>query len=722
LKHLFKKSAAFMLSALILLTSLSAGLIVGAAVSPGDTAYLSTGYRCKQGSDTGTTNGIGFKVKDLSADKWIKQHINYPVPVDIDIFYTAAGKLMLPEPLPYGEYELVEVQTAQGYVLDSTPVKFKVDGSKKVITVEKHNIAQKGKISIKKTGEIFSTVEENGSFHKPKFEEKGLSGAAFEIYAAADIITPDGTVRAQKGEIVDTLTTDASGTATSKDLYLGKYEIREITAPDGMVLSTEPVPIELSYAGQEVAVTQSFTSIYNERQKLSLSLTKELEQDESFHLGMNSEILDVRFGLFAAEDIIAADSSKIPANALIEIVSPEQNGSVNFKTDLPFGKYFVQEIAANEAYIISGEKYFFTFGYEGSDVPLVKIVLNGEKPIQNELLRGKIKGVKLDEAENPLPKAVFGLFHYRSMIFTKDNAILTATSDENGAFAFENVPYGCWVVAEIEPPEGYVLGGERFYVDIDKNEKLIEISLKNRRIYGNVQLTKVDAEYPQNKLVGAVFEVFDKGGKLVGEMKSIIPGIYVLQGLPFCEYSLKEKVAPEGFILDENTYDFAIKTDGETVIVENKAGVGFINQPKKGKLEFTKKDVSTGALIPDCGVRIKDEWGNIVVEGRTDENGKIVFDLRVGKYTHSEFDAPKGYILDTREFPFEIKENGEIIKAVMTNKKIPKKPSVPDNPKTGDGFNPLLPSILAGGSLSGVGGLTLFKRRKRRIKSTKRGV
>jgi len=175
---------------------------------------------------------------------------------------------------------------------------------------------------------------------------------------------------------------------------------------------------------------------------------------------------------------------------------------------------------------------------------------------------------------------------------------------------------------------------------------------------------------------------------------------------------LKERTAPDNFLLDETYHYFEIRTDGETVEVENEAGVGFINQPKYGEIWITKKDVSTGELIPNCGIRIKDENGETVVDGRTDENGVVKFRLRPGKYTYSEFDAPAGYILDESEYPFEITEDGQIIKAEMTNEKIPV-PKDPGNPKTGDESNAVLWLALMG--VSTVGLVLTMKRRKTKV-------
>lgn len=193
--------------------------------------------------------GIGFKIRDLQSGEFITQRINYPTPVDIDVFYTDnTGRLRLPEPLGYGEYELIEqtVSGAEGYVLDSTPVKFKVDGSAEVVVVEKYNQPQMGTITILKRGEVFATVTEQDGIYTPHYEVQGLAGAVFGVYAVEDTYTLDGTKRYSAGDKVATLTTAADGTAISEPLFLGKFELREEKAPYGMVLLKEPVQTELT--------------------------------------------------------------------------------------------------------------------------------------------------------------------------------------------------------------------------------------------------------------------------------------------------------------------------------------------------------------------------------------------------------------------------------------------------------------------------------------------
>lgn len=429
--------------------------------------------------------GVGFKVRNTDTGEYIVQRINYPTPVDIDVYYTdSTGKLLLPEPLPYGNYEVIEQCTAYGYVLDSEPVPFTVDGTQTTVVVEKHNLAQKGTITVGKTGEVFASVSESDGIYQPVYADSGIPDTEYVVRAVGNIVTPDGSLRYADGEIVARLKTGADGTAVTEPLYLGKYAVYEVTAAYGMTVSSEPEIVELTYAGENIAVTSAEVSFYNERQKAEISLDKILEQDEKFGIGMNGEILSVRFGLFAAEELTAADGSIIPADGLLEIGSCSENGRLVFQTDVPVGaKLYVKELAADDRYIISDEKNPVEFAYAGQDTACVEIQINGGEPIENTLIYGNIQGLKINrENEETVAGALFGLFRPEETEFTAETAILTAESGEDGIFTFENVPCGEWLVRELAPAEGFLPSVEIYPVTVTENEQHIEITAVNDRI------------------------------------------------------------------------------------------------------------------------------------------------------------------------------------------------------------------------------------------------
>lgn len=446
----------------------------------------------KTDSETGETvpyAGAGFKIYDPDGNP-ISFTVTYPTFETIDTFYTSSdGTLITPDVLPSGEgYSIVEVEAPYGYVLNSEPVYFDIErgGSDdyqgiNVVTVIRDNIPQKGTITIVKSGEIFASVTESNGIYTPVYELTGLAGAVYEIYAAEDITTPDGTVRYQKGELADTVTTGADGTAISKELYLGKYEIKEINAPYGYVLSGEIYQAELTYAGENIAVTNTGTETYNERQKLFISGLKAMEMDEIFNIGTGDEILDVTFGLYAAEDITAADGSVIPAGGLIEIIKVTADGKLQAAADLPFGCYYLQELSTNPSYVLNTEKYPVEFAYTGQDDATVEVMINNGEAIKNNIFYGSISGLKTDESDNPLKGAVFGLFDENEADLSIDNALMTAISDDDGVFIFDKVPCGTYQLAELEAPEGYLITSNALTVTVTQNTEAAEVKVVNEK-------------------------------------------------------------------------------------------------------------------------------------------------------------------------------------------------------------------------------------------------
>lgn len=438
--------------------------------------------------------GAGFQIYAPDGNK-VTMKYTYPNVTEIDTFYTnSEGYLITPETLSYGKgYSVVEVQAPYGYILDSTPVYFDItaentseENGVTIVKAEKKNTPQKGTITVEKTGEIFSNVTSSGEkeiIYQPEYSLNGLSGAVFEIYADEDIKTPDGTVRAKKGELVATLKTNSKGTATSKQLYLGKYRVVEKTAPYGFVLNRTVNYIELTYSGQNEKVTNTSTSFTNDRQKVEVDLTKILEQDEKFGVGNNDEIRNVSFGLYADEDLKAANGTVIPKNGLLEIITCDEKGKATFTTDLPIGSYYVKEIITDNHYILSDKKYPVVFEYAGQDTATVHISVNDGEPIENEIIYGTIKGLKIDrETGENIAGALFGLFNAEEKEFTEKTAILTSKSNEDGIFNFENVPYGEYIVRELKPAEGYLPNEENYTVTISENKEIIEITVENDKI------------------------------------------------------------------------------------------------------------------------------------------------------------------------------------------------------------------------------------------------
>lgn len=531
--------------------------------------------------------GAAFEIYDSNNHRITMQY-TYPQVTSIHTFYTnKEGYLITPEKLPYGDYTLKEVQAPYGYVLDDTPIPFVIsqenastDTGVTVVKVKAKDMAQKGVINITKTGEVFSSVEENNGVYTPKYSVGNLKGAVFEVYAAEDITTLDGTVRYEQGTLVDTVTTDGDGVAKSKELYLGKYTVIEKTAPNGYVHNSTKYDVELTYAGQNVSVTSTDLSVYNERQKVSVSLKKIMAEDKTFGIGNNGEITYVRFGIYADEDIKASNSDVIPKDALITFANCDKNGSIVFDCDLPVGfKWYAKEIATDAHYILSDTKYEFDTEYQGQDVKVIDIKVNNGEVIKNNLIYGSVKGLKVDrETQEVIKGATFGLFKSDTTEFTEDKAILTAVTDENGIFNFSNIPYGEYLIKEIKPADGYLDIEDVFTVIIKDNEQVVELTALNDKV----------PELKTTATVNGKKEVIAKGEITIKdtiEYKHLVPNTeYVIKGTlmdkstgkPF-KVKGKEITSTVKFVPDkangkvEVTFTFdgsAIKKDTELVVFE----------------------------------------------------------------------------------------------------------------------------------------------------------
>lgn len=531
--------------------------------------------------------GAAFEIYDSDNHRVTMQY-TYPQVTSIHTFYTnKEGYLITPEKLPYGDYTLKEVQAPYGYVLDDTPIPFSItqensstDTGVTVVKVKAKDMAQKGVINITKTGEVFSSVEENNGVYTPKYSVGNLKGAVFEVYTAEDITTLDGTVRYEQGTLVDTITTDDDGVAKSKELYLGKYTVIEKTAPNGYVHNAAKYDAELTYAGQNVSVTSTELSVYNERQRVAVSLKKEMDEDKTFNLGKNNEISFVQFGIYANEDIKASNGDIIPKDALITFANCDKNGSIVFDCDLPVGfKWYAKEIATDAHYILSDTKYEFDTEYQGQDIKVIDIKINNDKAIENNLIYGSVKGLKVDrETQEVIKGATFGLFKSDTTELTEENAVLTAVTDESGIFAFNNVPFGEYLIKELKPADGYLDNEDVFTVTIKDNEQVVELTAINDKV----------PELKTTATVNGKKEVIAKGEITIKdnvEYKHLVPNTeYVIKGTlmdkstgkPFVAKG-KEITSTVKFVPDkadgkvEVTFTFdgsAIKKDTELVVFE----------------------------------------------------------------------------------------------------------------------------------------------------------
>ncbi len=509
----------------------------------------------------------------------------------------------------------------------------------------------------------FNNTLRRGDLVVTKTAEDGLvEGVKFHLYGTSMSGIP----------VDEYAVTDSTGRAYFRDVLAGTgYTLEELDVPGRYV-----VPDSQSAAIEWNTVTQK--SFENRLKKWNATVTK--RDGETGTAQGDASLAGTVYGVFNGGELVDT-----------------------YTTD------------ATGQFILSDEKFPVVFEYAGQDTALVEIKANNGAAIGNRLIYGSIHGLKKDDDGNALAGALMGLFRAGETEFTADNALMTATSSEDGSFGFDRVPYGNWLVREIESPTGFLLSEVSYPVEISEDGAVIEVEVENTRIRGTVQLTKVDEDYPDNKLTGAEFDVYrdsngnqelDAGDELVGTMTEVSTGVYELSGVEFGGHFVKERVAPEGFCLDESAHYFEITAHNEVVVVENEAGVGFVNAAQVGSLKIVK--TSSDKNVEGFSFRVTGPNGYEQVF-TTNADGEILIEgLRIGEYQVSEVlnEKSANYVLPAD------KTAGVLADSVTT---VQMHNELRDTPKTGDDSNPALWAALMGVSVLGAGacGVAYVKTRKK---------
>lgn len=571
------------------------------------------------------------------------------IPVDEYAVTDSSGVAVFENILIGSGYTLEEVDTAARYVIpDSQTTEIRWN---EVTEASFENKLVRGSIIGKKVDEYGNTI----------------SGALFGLFQ-------ENVTDFTEENAAMTALSDDSGIFAFQNVAYGSWIVRELRPALGFVLNENSYPVTVGEGEAMIEIV-----IENRFITGSVQTTK-----------VDAEHPDNKLSGAVFEVYVDANCDQVYTTEIDVLIGEmtETEPGVYRMNNLRYCGYFLYEKTAPDGFLKDENYHYFEISRDGE---IVTVENEAGVGFLNKPITGSVQTTKVD-AEYPDYKLTGAIFE----VYTDENGdqvynaeidtlVGEMTEAEIGIYRMDNLRYGGYFLFEKSAPEGFLKDDTYHYFQIRQNGEVVTVENEagvgflNKPITGTVQTTKVDADYPDNKLTGAVFEVYsDKEGDqiynaevdtLIGVMAETEPGIYRLDNLRCGSYFLHEKTAPYGFLRDEGYHLFQISTHGETVTVENEAGVGFINQPGTGGLWLTKKDVSDGKLLPGVGFRIRNEDGEIVAEGYTDDNGEAKFTLRVGKYTYQEFAALEDYELDDAEYPFEIKENGEIVKAVMTNKK-----------------------------------------------------
>ncbi|MEO2454677.1 SpaA isopeptide-forming pilin-related protein [Enterococcus faecalis] len=609
-------------------------------------------------------SGAGFQIKNLQTGKLMT--MSKPNEEGkTDTFYTnEKGYLLTSQALAYGEYELTEVQAPEGYILANDPVKFKVDGTHEgIIEIRFKDYSQKGIAVLTKTGQtpvdITESESDYGILHEFVYDYSPISDVTYRIEAAKDIVTNDGTIRVKKGETVANVITDEKGTWHSPELYLGKYQAIEETAPNGFVIDKNPIPFELKYAGQEVELTSSVLVATNEFQSLAIQLFKNEENIEDWknNLPVIESIQGEKkvFGLFTREPQTLSEELIVPENALVAYQTVKK-GIAFFDLKLPQGKYYLKELEAGEGHQLNETEYNLEFTAENNHVTFPIHVY------QDRVLYGKetLKKIKYDPIVNQL--------YFNQFTLKKLNEEAVLTDKEGYEFTYEETAKGA--IFSLEDEKGLML--QEVIVNEDslaffKNIPVGTFYLKEKQTSSDEYVLSKEVYRIESKKTGV--QIFNEQNELLAEQTNTMNS-------------------------GEATLLFEVK-----------------NQRVKGTAELVKKDSSSEEVLTNAGIRILDTNKNTVVEGRTDEKGIFSFEqLPKGTYFFQEFDTPQGYELDETPLKFEIKEDGDLVKVEMMNKKI-EVPTV-DLPKTGTKNYPIL--VLFGSVLL-IGTTLVYLKKKNKL-------
>ena len=521
------------------------------------------------------------------------------------------GKFIFKD-IVYGKYIVAEIQSPTGYILTEETFPVSISKNNEVITVKISNEKIRGNIEGIKIGE----------------SDEPLAGAVIGLFA-------DGESDFSADKAVKSVTTDENGKFAFEDIEYGKYIVAEIQSPEGYVLTSETFPVSIEENGQVITV-----KIHNEKIRGTIEGVKVGKSDEP--------LAGAVIGLFANGE------SEFTAENALAAVTTEKDGKFIFK-DIVYGKYIVAEIQSPTGYILTEETFPVSIS-KNNEVITVKI--------SNEKIRGNIEGIKIGESDEPLAGAVIGLFADGESDFSADKAVKSVTTDENGKFAFEDIEYGKYIVAEIQSPEGYVLTSETFPVSIEENGQVITVKIHNEKIRGTIEGVKVGKS--DEPLAGAVIGLFANGESeftaenALASVTTEKDGRFIFKDIEYGKYIVAEIESPEGYILTEKTFPVSVSTDNEVITVK------ISNEKIKGNIEGIKVGESdeplNGAVIGlfadgESDLTNRNALGTVT----TDENGKFVFEnVEYGKYIIAEIQPPEGYILTNQIYPVEISQNTQI--------------------------------------------------------------
>lgn len=530
--------------------------------------------------------------------------------------------------LDFGKYTMKETKAPTGYLPNNQTWNIDITEDGKVYTYNITNQVVKGKIQIVK-------VDAN-------HEENPIEGAGFDVLA-------ENVFGVDKGTKVAHIKTNKDGFAFTGDLRFGKYAIKETETPNGYWHSDKTYYVDIAEAGKTVV-----RYISNKPVESKLRMIKTDGTTKNPLAGAEFQIIDaktnkpVEFKKFTG--IIPTTITSLVTNDQGEFITPQP---------LSAGDYVIKEIKAPNGYLpIADIKFTLDNQTALEDIKDLGTIYTVKAV--DARIKGNLEIVKTDSrSKKPLEGVTFEIKCLEG--FDKGKT-WTKVTDKDGKIKLENLFFGKYTATETNTLEGYVLDPTPIPFSIESDSKTVTKEMTNKPIEGDIIITKQDVSTGE-VLSNAEFTIFDESDKEIVKGNTDEDGNAKFH-LDYGKYYYQETGAPEGFVLDDTKFPFEIKEDGQIIKCTMK------DKPIEGEIIITKQDVSTGEKLPNTHFVIRNEKGDIIQKGITDNNGEAKFKLKYGKYTYQEYGAPRGYVLDDTQFPFEIKEDGQIIKCLMKDKPI----------------------------------------------------
>lgn len=591
-------------------------------------------------------------------------------------------------------------------VVDTDNVSASISGNTLSITA---NDVGDGSVTISKRDKNYSHPAI--IYYHPTSQDLMMRGAYDPIDVNLKIEIVGGKVSVKKVDM-DTGLGIAQGDATLDGAVYGIYDLEgnrvgEVISKGGEYVTSDYLPSlgtfylkeEKSSTGYELNETKYFFNITKEDLYPEIDVTeKVIERDlKIFKVYASDET-----GFLTGEPNVTFDIYLKSTGEKVTSITTDENGYAT--ATLPYGTYTVRQVSSTEDHEMVED--FEIVVNEYSEDPIYKLLANAE-------ITARLKVIKIDsETGNTIPVAgiKFKIFDVKNNEYvcqvtdkeqcvfeTNDEGILlTPLPLESGTYRLEEQDQKLDGYLWNEEALTFAIGDDSTLINDDVFGAIVEVEFENTQVKGKVEINKTGEEliieddsyhYEKIKLEGAEFELranediivggktYYKKGELVTILVTDKDGYASIDNLPLGKYTLKEIKSANNNVLDPNTYEFELVYEDQYTEVVYKTFT-LNNKYPKGELEFTKTDLVTGDPLPDTKIEIFTENGVKVFEGRTDENGKIIItDLPVGKYFILESDAPDGYILNEEKMWFSITENGEIVKADMTNEKIVEVPN-----------------------------------------------